>query len=308
MDALNKPISVVEPVSEAIEKTKILLFKPFNMEKWFVIGFCAWLANLTRGGSGMSHFNYDKTDHSMDEVWAKITGFASEHIVAISIAIIAGAIFLVAIFILLLWLSSRGKFMFLDCLAKNKAEAAKPWATFKKQANSFLGFQILLTVTATAVITGMGIPIALLAIAAKSAGFNIAISAAMIFVLVLMVITAALFFGLVKSLTGDFVVPIMYLQKISVFAGWGKFWPLLKLHFWKIMLFLLFKLLISMCIGAIIFGIVLIGCCFCCISAILLIPYIGTVILLPFPSFLRFYTLCFLRQFGSEFDVFLPEV
>jgi hypothetical protein len=154
----------------------------------------------------------------------------------------------------------------------------------------------------------MSIPIALLAIAAKSAGFNIAISIAMIFVLVLMIITAAIFFGLVKSLTFDFVVPIMYLQKISTFAGWGKFWSLLKGHFWKIMLFLLFKLLITICIGAIVFGIVLIGCCFCCISAILFIPYIGTVILLPFPSFLRFYTLCFLRQFGSEFDVFLPEV
>ena len=41
MDAIKKTISVIEPVSEAIEKTKIILFRPFDAEKWLVIGFCA---------------------------------------------------------------------------------------------------------------------------------------------------------------------------------------------------------------------------------------------------------------------------
>ncbi|PKL50545.1 MAG: hypothetical protein CVV39_01415 [Planctomycetes bacterium HGW-Planctomycetes-1] len=308
MNASNKTISVIEPVSEAIEKTKILLFKPFDLGKWFVIGFCAWLANLiSEGTRGMANFQYGKTDAHASETFAKIIEFAGAHIVAVSIAIIAGAVLLVAFIVLLLWLSSRGQFMFLDCLAKNKAEIAKPWTVFKKQANSLFSFRVLLIVISGIMITGLSIPIAILAIAAKSANLNLAAGIAIIAVLVLLIIAVAMTFGLVKTLTFDFAAPIMYLQKISSFSAWRKFLHLLKGHFWKITFFLLFKLLIKICIGTIIFGMVLIGCCFCCISAILLIPYIGTVVLLPFISFIRFYSLCFLRQFGSEFDVFAAE-
>ena len=43
-------ISVIDPISQAIEKTKQILFNPFDWKKWFAIGFCAWLANLCQGG------------------------------------------------------------------------------------------------------------------------------------------------------------------------------------------------------------------------------------------------------------------
>ena len=53
------PISVTEPVSLAMKKTKEILFAPFNAGKWFTLGFCAWLAYLgSGGGSGFnSNFN-----------------------------------------------------------------------------------------------------------------------------------------------------------------------------------------------------------------------------------------------------------
>jgi hypothetical protein len=309
MDTLNKTISVIEPVSEAIEKTKTILFRPFDAEKWLVIGFCAWLASLIKGGfHGMSRFNHERPDHYMDEVTAKIAGFAGTHIVAISITIIAAAIFFVAILVLLLWLSSRGQFMFLDCLAKNKAQVIQPWQIFKRQANSLFGFRLLLTVIGFAVITALIVPIIFFAIAAKASSSIAIIAIVMIIVMALLIILASSILGLVQALAFDFVIPIMYLQKINVLAAWQRFWPILKCHFWKIMLYLLFKLLITMCIGAIVMFIFVLGCCCCCISVILLIPYIGTVILLPFPSFSKLYNLCFIRQFGSEFDVFSSAV
>ena len=39
-------VSVIDPISQAIDWVKIMLFKPFDLGKWFVIGFCAWLAYL----------------------------------------------------------------------------------------------------------------------------------------------------------------------------------------------------------------------------------------------------------------------
>jgi hypothetical protein len=194
--------------------------------------------------------------------------------------------------------------MFIDCLAKNKAQIVQPWQTFKRQANSLLGFRLSVMVIGFAVISAMVAPIIFLALAARASA-SIAIAAiAMIFVMVMLIITAASILGLIRALAFDFVVPIMYVQKINILAAWGRFWPMLKSHFWKIMLYLLFKILITMCIGAIVALIFLLGCCMCCVSVILLIPYIGTVILLPFPSFSRLYTLCFLKQFGNEYDVF----
>jgi hypothetical protein len=53
MELIGQPhISVIEPVSKAIEKTKEILFRPFDLKKWCVIGFCAWLATLGEGGGG----------------------------------------------------------------------------------------------------------------------------------------------------------------------------------------------------------------------------------------------------------------
>ena len=73
METYNRPIiSVVAPVNEAIEKTRILLFKPFNLEKWFAIGFCAWLANLLREGvRGVFNFRFPGGRHEVSEQWTK---------------------------------------------------------------------------------------------------------------------------------------------------------------------------------------------------------------------------------------------
>src|SRR5437660_9613953 len=45
-------ISLTVPVSRAFYRVKRLLFVPFDPAKWFVIGFCAWLAELGRSGFG----------------------------------------------------------------------------------------------------------------------------------------------------------------------------------------------------------------------------------------------------------------
>jgi hypothetical protein len=43
-------VSVVDPITPAINRVKLMLFQPFDIGKWFIIGFCAWLAYLGSGG------------------------------------------------------------------------------------------------------------------------------------------------------------------------------------------------------------------------------------------------------------------
>jgi len=41
-------LSVIDPIGRALDRVKLLLFQPFDLGKWFAIGFCAWLAFLAR--------------------------------------------------------------------------------------------------------------------------------------------------------------------------------------------------------------------------------------------------------------------
>src|SRR5687767_10268602 len=50
--------SVTEPITQAYNRTVDILFKPFNITKWFVLGFAAWLAQLGEGGGGGNNFNF----------------------------------------------------------------------------------------------------------------------------------------------------------------------------------------------------------------------------------------------------------
>ncbi|MGA2915501.1 MAG: hypothetical protein ABSE89_05695 [Sedimentisphaerales bacterium] len=296
---MNKTISVLEPINEAIERAKIILFRPFNLEKWMIIGFCAWLANLVQG-SGGGGFNFkDKEDFS------KVIDFCKANMLIVIPIAAAATILFICVILVLLWLGSRGKFMFLDCLAKNKAHIIEPWKAFKKQANGLLGFRLLLMATALLWVIALGVLTIWLVSLAKLSNAGIVIIGIIICAMIILFIIVSLFFGFIQVLTFDFVMPIMYLQRTGISASWAKIGHLLWQNFWKIVLYLLFKILIVLCIWAIVVGITFISCCCLCgIGIILFIPYIGTVIFLPLWSFHRLYSLCYLRQFGAEYDVF----
>src|SRR5947208_983592 len=59
MNGTGPEIQIFKPFGEAFELMKKILFRPFDLKKWFVIGFAAWLSNLGSGGSYNSRFNRD---------------------------------------------------------------------------------------------------------------------------------------------------------------------------------------------------------------------------------------------------------
>ena len=58
MNGIEPRIEIFKPFGEAFELMKKILFQPFELRKWLVIGFAAWLANLGAGGGGIGNFNY----------------------------------------------------------------------------------------------------------------------------------------------------------------------------------------------------------------------------------------------------------
>jgi hypothetical protein len=300
-------VSVTRPLSQAIDRVKLVLFQPFDLGKWFVLGFCAWLAQLGEQGFG-GNFNFGgghgrggsarhEFEHAKEFVMNNL-----HWIIPLVVGLVALGI---ALWLVFTWLNSRGKFMFLHCVAHNKAEVAVPWRQFAHQGNSLFLFRILLGLIGT-LLTLPFVAIILVNIfrmiqrGEPSVG-GIVMSIGMM----LVVIALAIVFALIGKLTKDFVVPIMFLRGVGWHKGWGEFWRLLSANLGHFVLYLLFQIVLALAIGAIVLVVVIATCCIA--GCLLALPYLGTVLFLPILVFSRAYSLHYLAQYGREFDVFPPQ-
>jgi hypothetical protein len=301
-------ISVIDPINPAIQRVKEILFRPFNLGKWFTIGFCAWLAYLGSGGGGGPHFNIPSRPSEQRPEIAEGINTAKEYLMDnlfwIIPLIVIGAVIMIGIGFLIAWLNSRGRFMFLHCVAENKSEVKVPWHKFRKHGNSLFLFRVVLGLIglAVAVVPIIGITLLIITMVTKTVSYAVSIPGIVICGLITLVLSIALF--LVRKFTFDFVVPIMFLRTASCVAGWREFLTILSVNKARFTLYLLFQIIIAIAIGTIVLIGTCIGCCLCCVSFLLFIPYIGTVILLPLLVFKQAYPLYYLRQFGPGFDVF----
>ena len=312
-------VSVIDPVTPAIDRVKLILFRPFDLRKWFVIGFCAWLAYLgggggggPGGGGGGPPYNVPHERHEAGEQIKEgietARYYISNNLYWIIPVTVTVVVLVILIGLLVAWLNSRGRFMFLHCVATNKAQVAVPWHKFRQQGNSLFLFRIVLGLISLVVVVVPIIGIVVLVIMMISGSAPAIVSIPGIIILSLTIFALSILLFLVKKFTFDFVVPIMFLRMASCTACWREFRIILSANKLRFTLYLLFQIVIKIVIGAIIGIGFCIGLCLCCASCLLMLPYIGTVILLPVLVFTRAYSLCYLQQFGPQFDIFRTEI
>src|SRR6266704_6514768 len=137
MNGSEPKIEIFKPFGEAFELTKKILFQPFDLKKWFVIGFAAWLANLGVGGGG---FNYqDNRREGVQKLNEAISQIPHPILVTGVCVLIA---FVLVLIVLFAWLRARGRFLFIDCIVKNRGAIAEPWRDFRKEGNSYFLFSL----------------------------------------------------------------------------------------------------------------------------------------------------------------------
>ena len=123
-----------------------MLFQPFDLGKWFVLGFCAWLAQLGENGGG--HFNMPSGGGPGGGGGGGSPFEEAFHWVQANLAvvlIVAAVIVLVVVVIslLIVWLQCRGKFMFLDGIVRNRGAVVEPWHRYRRHANSLFLFRLV---------------------------------------------------------------------------------------------------------------------------------------------------------------------
>lgn len=300
-------ISATNPLTPSIDRVKEVLFRPFDLSKWLVIGFCAWLAGLgeSAGGAGGGNYNYgfDNRRHAGRQ-FAEARDYVLDNLEWLIPLGIFVMLALVAVWLVFTWLSSRGKFMFLHCVARNRAEIRVPWNRYGHQGDSLFLFRVVLGVASFAVIAPYVIAGVMLLIGAGSTRepvvFGVALAA-----FILGLIGLGVVFGLISWATSHFVVPIMYLKTSGCLEGWRRFLSLLSGNKARFLLFTLFYFLVSVLIVLIVIALVLMTCCVA--GCLFSIPYIGAVFLLPFSVFTRSFSLYYLAQYGRELDVFTTD-
>jgi hypothetical protein len=298
-------IAYAEPFERAWERMKLALFRPFDLNKWFVVGFNAFLAGLaeSRNGSvgerGRGDMSFREFLDLPNKIWAWLTSHPGWFI-AIGIL----SVVVIAVGITLLWLSSRAKFMFLDNVVHNSAEITKPWREFRKEGDSLFFWRLVFGLVAIVIFAAFAVFFFVGARGLYEAGWGRGLPVLFLVGLGLTFLVLLIIIGYISLFLNDFVVPIMARNRLPAVAAWRRFLPLLGHHPFH---FVLYGILIFMLYMLFVIVVIVAGLMTCCIGWLLLvIPYIGTVVTLPVWYTFRTFSLEFLAQFGPEYRLF-PE-
>jgi len=317
-------ISITEPLSLAWQRMVRVCFKPFDLGKWFVLGFCAWLASLFEGGA---NFNGSGNPGSRGGgsgssggvpqplVWMEqALQWCRDH--AVWIVVGAAVLFFLTMVVVavVLWLRSRGDFMFIDGIVKNRGAVVEPWRAFRPLGDSVFVVRFALAAVVTAMmfaglLAGIFVvwPVVVANMRAVFASgtapgfFDLFTPEMIVWTVVLLGVgfSVMAITGLANLVIDHLLVPVMYARDATVGDAWRAVRSeVLPGNVGSVVLYYL--MLLGLTIGA---GIVtlIVTVLTCCIAAF---PYIGAVILLPVSVLLRSYSLHFVEQFGEGFRIF----
>jgi hypothetical protein len=300
-------ISFTTPLRRAWHHMQAMLLHPFHLERWLVIGFAAFLANLFHTGGGAftwnSHFSPKE-----EAAFGHFPDVVRDHVLpllekpAVLLAIAFGLVAFGILLLVLAWLSARASFVFLDDVTTGRGEFVEPWQRSRRLGRSLFlwyaafSFAWLLPIGIVAMPFVRGITAVF-----RGDEFLMPHLFPM-----LLHIAGACALGVVLSfvsfLTREFVVPLMFMHDETATRAWTRFWPLFTSHLGDFIAYALFVMVVWIVVGVLL-GVA--GVATCCIGLVLMvIPYVGTVLLLPIEVTARAYGPMFLGQYGPEWDLF----
>jgi hypothetical protein len=296
-------IHYVAPLDRALGRMKAILFRPFDIGTWIVMGFAAFLSSLGEGGGGWSNafrYNYGRDEggdlrEAASRALEVLTNPVWVVIIVLAVCIV------IALVVLIVWISSRAKFIFLDDVVHDRAAIVEPWRRFQRLGDSLFLWRLVYGLICFLLVLLLVVPLVVVIWSGVERGWLAARILALVGLVLLMaaVVIAMLF---VQMLLNNFVIPVMYRDDLGATAAWRKLLPLVGQQFWRFLLYALFVFVVAVGVAAAIF---VAGCAtLCCGFILLAIPYVGTVLLLPVSVTYRAYGPEFLAQFGPEWSVF----
>lgn len=288
-------IEILAPFGAAFEWMKGMLFRPFDLARWLTLAFAAFIAGSW--GNGIN-FQYRKSFGDVNYRVQRQGEVPDWTIPPWLIALIVAAILVVLLLaVLWAWVTARGRFVFTDCIVRNRAAIGEPWREYRREGNSFFLFSVLAGVASVLALIVVGViawvPVRRIFFDSGDDSGGAKAVLIVLGVLLLFLWLAAIIF---VNLIGHFMVPVMYRRRCSAGAAFLDVTKLVVRHAGPIVLFVLFRIALAIAVAVV--GTML-ACMTCCIGGL---PYISTALLLPAIVWLAAYRLLFLRQFGDGYD------
>ena len=294
--------SCVAAVSQAFDRTTRLLFRPFDITRWFSIGFCAWLAYL--GAQSMYNLGEGRgavsgtVKQQVDAMLVKTLSLPDhpKEVAVVGVALLVGLLFA-------LWmcaLRSRGDFMFLHRWYKPDAPILQCWQSARAAGHDLFVWRLYFFFVSALLFAGDGV-LAYAKILKPYVGAGCVWSDALVPPMIACGTAAVLVaFGVqvVAHLAKAFVVPVMYWHGVTAARAWLAVFALCNQYPVAVLGYLVCGAACWILAVFAIVAFVLLTCCIGCIP--LIIPYVGSVVLLPVLFFFRGYAVCFLSRWRSD--------
>jgi hypothetical protein len=225
-------------------------------------------------------------------------------------------LFLMAVYLVVRWLSARGTFMFFDNIVNNDDRVKAPWADFRELGNSLFRFRIwwdllwfnvwLILVVLVGALIWPDVKAFIITDHYPLTGWTIWA----IVVLALGLLGLAVVHWFLRGLVFRLAVPVMFIRRMQAWPAVKVAWRELFLpHKGVCLLYFLFLIVVAIVRGIwAMAALVILGLVTCCIGFFLMaIPFVGSYIValtsLPVLVFDRAYCLHFIAQFGPEYQM-----
>lgn len=255
------PISAVEAMTPAFERTKQQLFQPFQFWRWSRLAVISLLAGELGGGGGggggpHGNWNIPAARQGRHDLVSLAAGPWGDWHTWLPV-IVALVLFVMILGIMFMYISSVFRFILFDSVLRERVRIREGWRRWQECGGRFFLWQIGFSLVMLAL---LGIVIGLPVLFAWRSGLfhnasehvgTLVLGGLLLFFLLFFLAIAGAVVGVFAK---DFVVPLMALEELSAMEAWRRLLPMLKAEKTPYAGYIGMKILLAIAAG-ILFGI-----------------------------------------------------
>ncbi len=242
----------------ALQNVKRVLLSPFSVRKWLTLALIAFLAGVVgSGGGGGGGGPSGNGGPDFDQMGPQIAAWYQAHTDAIIAGAIGVGIVGLAVFLIMLYVSSIFRFVFMESVITTETRIRESWHRNKAEGLAYMWWRIgfgLISLLLVALLVGGPVILVIFILGSARGGEGggfAAVGGAVVLglVAIFFALICALVIGLISAMTRDFVLPLMYLRRIRSVAGWRAFWPILCGNKLGFLIYFLLKFVLAIAAG-----------------------------------------------------------
>lgn len=300
-------MQVFESFEKAIERSRYLLFRPFDITVWLSAGVMVFLEGLLSSqGAGMSYRSAIPSAESggvpdPSQVVRSASEWVAAHL-ALFVVITATVLTVgFALYVLVAWLGSHGQTMLAHAVSTGRFRIAEGWRATDRVANSLFRFRLIVGLLSFAVTVSLVSVGSIMAVGLANQGaVGIVAFAIGLLPVLLSLLLLGIVYTLINVLLHCFVAPLMVRFDLPVGDGWRLFRSMARDRVAPIagLILLRFLYYIPFSVAA-----AFVTCITCCLGAI---PIVHQTLFAPFYVFDRAFSMYAIESIGPDFRMMEP--